>query len=153
MVQPFLFGSGWIEVKDGDATGRTLFRRHYSYKPYKDGRNPALFVGPGEKMVLLTPDASALFCWRKFINGDGQQGINCSVFRNESRSTLSSDLIRAADKMAWKRWPGERHYTYVNPKKVLSRNPGYCFIKAGWQKCGVTSYRGLLILERLAQSE
>lgn len=131
-TQPFLLYDPtdiWIEVKDGNASGRALFRRHYSYAPYRDGRDPALFVGPGEKLVLLTPDARALFVWRKFISGDGQKGVNCAVFRNEGAG-LASDLIRAADRIAWDRWPGERHYTYVNPKKLRSRNPGCCFLKA-----------------------
>lgn len=142
-----LSDAAWIEVRDGDNTARELFHRHYSYKPYRDGRDPALFVGPGEKLVLLTPDAMALFVWRKFISGDGQQGINCAVFRNEG-GRLASELIEEADRIAWERWPGERHYTYVNPRKVRSANPGYCFLKAGWRKCGVTKHRRLLILER-----
>jgi hypothetical protein len=149
-TQPFLpmTDDAWIDVKDGDPSGRSLFRRHYSYKPYRDGRDPALFVGPGEKMVLLTPDAKGLFVWRKFISGNAQQGINCAVFRNEAAG-LASDLIREADRLAWERWPGERHYTYVNPKRVRSRNPGYCFMKAGWRKCGVTKWKKLLIFEIL----
>lgn len=147
-VQPFLLADGvWVPVKDGNPTGLAIFRRHYSYKPYRDGRDPSLFVGPGEKLVLLTPCARALFVWRRFKSGDGQQGVNCAVFRNEGAG-LSSDLIRAADDLAWERWPGERHYTYVNARKVESRNPGYCFLKAGWRKCGVTKWNKLLILER-----
>lgn len=149
-VQPFLIRSGeiWLPIRDANPTGRALFRRHYSYAPYRDGRNPAHFVGPGEKLVLLTPDARALFVWRKFISADGQQGINCAVFRNEGAG-VSSDLIRAADELAWERWPGERLYTYVNPRKIRSTNPGYCFLMAGWRKCGVTKCRRLVILECL----
>jgi hypothetical protein len=148
-TQPFLpiTDQTWIPVKDGNLTGRSLFRRHYSYQQYRDGGDPALFVGPGEKMVLLTPDARALFVWRKFISGDTQQGVNCAVFRNEG-SILSSDLIREADQLAWEQWPGERHYTYVNPRKVRSPNPGYCFLAAGWRKCGVTKWNRLLIFEK-----
>lgn len=97
-----------------------------------------------KKMVLLTPDAKALFVWRKFISGDGQEGVNCAVFRNECAG-LASDLIREADRLAWKRWPGERHYTYVNSKRIRSTNPGYCFLKAGWHRCGVTKHNKLLI--------
>lgn len=136
----------WIEVKDGDPTARSLFHRHYSYEPKRDGRDPKLFVGPGEKLVLLTPDARALFVWRKFISDNGQLGVNCAVFRNENAG-LASDLIREADRIAWERWPRERHYTYVNPKRVCSTNPGYCFLMAGWRKCGVTKWKKLLILE------
>lgn len=153
-TQPFLplTDDVWLQAKDGDLSGRSLFRRHYSYKPYRDGRDPALFVGPGEKMVLLTQDCKALFVWRKFISGDGQQGVNCAVFRNES-AALASDLIREADQVAWERWPGERHYTYVNSKKVRSTNPGYCFLMAGWKRCGVTKWNKLLIFEILPDAQ
>lgn len=145
--QPDLFSGGWLTIADGDDTARDLFHAHYSHRPYKDGRRPKLFVGPGEKLVLLWPDASALFVWRKFISGDAQDGINCAVFRNEG-SMLSSELIRQADTIADARWPGARHYTYVNPRKVRSANPGYCFLQAGWRRCGVTKHNRLLIMER-----
>lgn len=137
----------WIEVKDGNATAREIFNGHYSRRTYADGRNPQLFVGPGEKIVLVTPEADALFVWRRFISADGQQGINCAVFRNESEK-LSSHLILEAEKWAGARWPGERMYTYVNPRKVRSTHPGYCFLKAGWQICGTTKWNKLLILEK-----
>ena len=104
-TQPFLFGEGWIEVKDGNPTGRAIFDNHYSRYRYADGRKPKLYVGPGEKMVLLTPCARALFVWRKFISGDGQKGVNCAIFRNEGAG-LSSDLIKQADAIADARWPG-----------------------------------------------
>jgi len=142
----------WIEVRDGNLSGRSLFHRHYSYRPYADGRDPALFVGPGEKMVLLTPDARALFVWRKFISGDGQEGVNCAIFRNENAG-LSSDLIREAERFAWERWPGMRLFTYVNPRRIRSTNPGYCFLMAGWRKCGVTKHNKFLILEKLPALE
>lgn len=90
-----------------------------------------------------------MFVWRKFIDDSGQRGINCAVFRNEApQRYLSSDLVRQADAIADFCWPGERHYTYVNPKAVRSRNPGYCFVAAGWRKCGMTK-GGLLIFERI----
>jgi hypothetical protein len=149
-VQPFLFGSGWIPVLDGNDTARAIFHRHYSHRPYKDGRKPKLFVGPGQKLVLLWHDSGALFIWRKFISGDGQRGVNCAVFRNEGAG-LSSDLVRAADDVADDRWAGERHYTYVNPRKVSSGNPGYCFLMAGWRRCGITKHNKLIILEREAR--
>jgi hypothetical protein len=75
----------------------------------------------------------------------GQQGINCAVFRNEG-AVLSSMLIKEAMEICHRKWPGIRMYTYVNPKKIKSTNPGYCFLMAGWQKCGLTK-GGLEILE------
>lgn len=97
-------------------------------------------------MVLMTMDCNALFAWRKFINDDGNQGVNCAIFRNES-PVLSSILILEAEQHAWARWPGERLYTYVHPGKIRSVNPGYCFKVAGWRQCGVTK-GGLIVLEK-----
>jgi len=141
-------GQHWYSVKDGDASARSIFNRHYSRHFYADGRKPKLFVGPGRKMVLMTSDCKALFVWRKFISDDGQQGINCAVFRNEG-NYLSSDLILEAEQLVWNAWSNERLYTYIDPKKVKSSNPGYCFLKAGWRKCGITKKNKLVILEKL----
>lgn len=151
-VQPFLFGDTWVQVRDGDASCRALFDRHYSRRRYRDGRKSKLFVGPGEKMVLITPCARALFVWRKFESNDHQQGINCAIFRNEGAG-LSSALIMVAMDMAWNRWPGERLYTYVNQRKVTSSNPGFCFLMAGWRKCGITKRNRLIVLEALPFGE
>ncbi len=136
----------WIPVKDGNDTGRAIFDQHYSRRRYADGRKSLLYVGPGEKMVLITPDALALFVWRKFISQDHQDGVNCAVFRNEG-PILSSALIRAADDLAWERWPGSRLYTYIDPRRIRrKRDPGRCFLRAGWRHCGWTK-GGLRILE------
>lgn len=136
----------WWVTKDGDRTCLALYERHYSAYQYADGRQRRLFCGPGEKIVLRTGCGDAFFVWRKFIDGSGQSGVNCAAFRNEG-ANRSSDLIRQADAVADCCWPGARHYTYVNPSKVRSCNPGFCFIAAGWQRCGVTK-GGLLVLER-----
>ena len=143
--QPFLLASGpWVRVWDGNATAAAIDDRHYSRNPASRG-DPRI-AGPGHKIVLLTPCARALFVWRQFISKDLQDGINCAIFRNEGAG-LSSALIRAAMTIAWDRWPGQRLYTYVNPRKVRSSNPGYCFLMAGWRRCGVTKTRKLLIFE------
>lgn len=141
-------GKHWLRTRDGDETCRALFDRHYSRIRYADGRQPKLFVGPGAKEVLITEDALAMFVWRKFISGDGQQGVNCAVFRNEGE-TLSSQLILDAEEIAWNRWPGERLFTYVAPAKLRSTNPGACFKYADWRKCGTTKVNKLVILEKL----
>ena len=139
----------WTIIKDGNPTGRAMANRHYSARHYKDGRKVRLFIGPGEKLALLTPDKKALFAWRKckYPGADGQTGVNCTIFRNEG-PLLSSELILEAEQFAWEKWPGSRLYTYVDPTKILSTNPGYCFIKAGWIKNGL-SKKGLIILEKL----
>lgn len=136
----------WYLTKDGDESCLAMYERHYSAYRYKDGRTRKLFAGPGEKVVLRTRNADALFVWRRFIDASGQAGINCAVFRNES-GIRSSDLIRQADFIADFIWPRRRHYTYVSPKHIRGTNPGFCFIAAGWRKCGSTK-GGLQILER-----
>lgn len=138
----------WWLTKDGDAACLALYERHYSAYKYRDGRQRKLFVGPGEKVVLRTKAGDAVFAWRKFIDYSGQQGINCAVFRNESRHQ-SSELIRQADAIADCLWPDSRHYTYVRAEAVASANPGYCFIKAGWRRLKQRTRSGLVILERL----
>ena len=137
----------WRVVHDGDSVARELYHRHYSRYVYKDGRDPKKIVGPGEYIMLLTWDDKALFVWRKFRSMDNQEGVNCAIFRNEGKK-LSSGLILEAERYAWEKWPGEsRLYTYVNPKKIRSKNPGGCFKKAGWMMCGLTK-GGLHILEK-----
>jgi len=144
----------WMRTKDGDDTVRSIFDRHYSRQRYRDGRSPRLFVGPGFKIVLITPDARAIFIWRKFKDAcidertsQPQAGVNCAVFRNEGPQK-SSMLILAAEKFATDRWPGERLYTYVDARKVRpKRDPGRCFRRCGWEPCGHTK-SGLLILEK-----
>lgn len=151
--QPFLpWDSVWIEVRDGDATAAAIYDRHYSRNP--GSRGDSRVAGPGEKMVLLTPCCRALFVWRKFISKDptaGREDVNCAIFRNEGAG-LSSALILEAMELAWRRWPGRRLYTYVNPRRVRSANPGFCFVSAGWRRCGTTKTRRLLILEAMAVS-
>lgn len=140
-------GQWWYEFRDGDALCRAIYDRHYSRYRYADGRQPKLFVGPGEKCVMMTAAGDALWVWRKFHDASGQAGVNCSVFRNEG-ATLSSALILDAEAVAWRRWPGHRLYTYVNPRLIRSTNPGACYRAAGWRRCGVTKRRQLVILEK-----
>lgn len=153
----------WMPISDGHGVAYAIARRHYSAKK---NRHPKVrqSVGPDGKMLLLTGNSQALFAWRKFKDDSGQQGVNCAIFRNEGSSGCknsghkhcSSNLIARADEIAWQRWPGERHYTYVDSKEIASSYPGYCFIRAGWRYVRdergkpMKTKGGLHILERLA---
>lgn len=141
--------SPWVYSRDGDPDALELYERHYSACRYADGRERRLFVGPGEKLVLVTPQVDALLVWREFRSMDGQDGVNCAVFRNEGPQ-LSSWLIEPACECAWGRWPLARLDTYVNPRLIRSANPG-CFNAAERARCGMTQ-GGLVILERLPRS-
>lgn len=156
-----LLSPHWCLSCDGDPAGYALYRRHYSAaknngaaknqltqdRSVRRGRSrQRQFVGPGQSLVLLGTDALSLFVWQRArYRQDGQLGINCAVFRNEGNA-LSSLLIIEASHLAWRKWPGERLFTFVDAQKVRAkRDPGRCFRKAGWQHAG-TSKGGLLIL-------
>jgi len=144
--------SYWIPVLDTDPRAVALYSRHYSARRAKTriDRTRYGFSGQGQSMVLITERADALFGWNHSMiaRDDGQEGVNCFVFRNES-SVLSSALIKDAQEWAWRRWGKVRLFTYINADKVRhKRDPGRCFLKAGWRKCGV-SKGGLVILELL----
>lgn len=139
--------SDWYLTKDGDPACLELYERHYSSS--RTAGQPGQFVGPGEHIVLRTFDADAVFVWRRFKDDSGQRGVSCAVFRNEG-PLLSSELVRQADSIADFAWPSARHYTFVNAEQVQSANPGFCFLQAGWNRCGRTQ-SGLLILERQSQ--
>lgn len=68
---------------------------------------------------------------------DAQTGYNCAIFRNESKR-LSSDIILEAERHAVDKWGVNRAYTYVDPKRICSVNPGCCFKWAFWSLYGIT---------------
>lgn len=154
-VQPFLpLQDGWIEVRDGNDTARDLFRRHYSYKPRRSAakRVNELIIGPGYKLLLLTSDGGALCAWRRERHrADGQRGVECCIFRRE-QGDLASVLLATAMSRATAKWPGERMFTFIDPRKVqptmVRGHPvwGFVFYRCGWHFAGLTA-KGLHILE------
>jgi hypothetical protein len=144
----------WIAVTDGDPRAVALYNRHYSARKGNIDRVRYGFSGNGESLIMLTVDCRALFGWRKQeIHDDGQEGVNCFIFRNENSENLSSDLIIDAHQWAFTKWGKQRLYTYIDSKKIRhKRDPGRCFLKAGWHYCGV-SKGGKLILEYFNSSK
>lgn len=136
----------WCVTRDGNPECFAMYRRHYSSRKNRAPKQRQ-FVGPGESMVLIGTDGLSLFVWRKErFRQDGQTGVNCAVFRNEG-GALSSTLIIEAVQLAVQKWPGERLFTFVDAGQVRrKRDPGRCFTKAGWRRCGI-SKGGLLIFE------
>jgi hypothetical protein len=133
----------WEIVHDGNPFARRLADKHYSRKTI----GASLFCGPGKHLVLLTPTKTALFIWRKNkYRTDNQTGVECTIFRNESVA-LSSYLIIEAVKIARRKWPKERLFTYINPAAIRSTDPGHCFKKAGWKQVGHNKDGKLLLLE------
>jgi len=142
----------WLSVRRDDPRAFAFYRRHYSslknMRPWR--ARVTNFLGPGECVVLLSSCGRAVFAWQHntIKRWDGQAGVCCTLFRNEGAG-LSSELIHEADEIAWRRWPGERHFTYVRDASVRSTNPGYCFLKAGWHRCGRNADGRLSVLEVL----
>jgi len=159
-----LVGGNWIGVSGGDDRLHAIFERHYTARPHRLARrhwpNWKRICPPGEHLVLLTSRCEALFVWvKEKIRDDHQDGICCTVFRNESNGILiSSELIGEADDLAWQKWPHERLFTYVDGAKTSKRrskraSPGECFLQAGWRYVmdGDKPYRslkGLYLLEK-----
>lgn len=77
----------------------------------------------------------------------------CSIFRNESEH-LSSELICeavAATRAVWTP-PELGMVTFVNAAKVRrKRDPGRCYLKAGFQRVGETK-GGLIALQLLPEA-
>lgn len=145
-----LFDDTWLVVSQNDAAVCRLFRRHYSARPAVDyGRHGV--AGPGEVLALITPCERATIVFRVFQEGPASRyvysGLFLTIFRNEGAG-LSSGLIRAAEPIAWQRWPDAISMrTFVDTSAVRSGNPGCCFQKADWQRCGVTK-GGLLVFAK-----
>ena len=129
--QPILpFTDGLVITNHFDDTCRQLADRHYSRRTV----GARQFCYSGRKLVLRNCEGTILFVWmypEKTMRMDNQIGYNCAMFRNES-NRKSSDIILEAEQWAFKQWGPNRLYTYVDPKKVESANPGYCFKVAGW---------------------
>ena len=136
MILPFY---DVYQTKDGDVECRAMADRHYSRKT----RGAALFVGPGRKIVLRNTEGSWVFVWRNaLLREDGQTGWECTIFRNESEE-LSSEIILKCET-----YVEGRKFTYVEPSKIKSVNPGYCFKKAGWKQIGHNKDGRLVLLTK-----
>jgi hypothetical protein len=91
-------------------------------------------------------DAAFIWLHNTAERFDHQEGICCTLFRNEG-PYRASDLIREAEQLAWVRWPGARLFTYVDARQVPTEVAGYCFRRAGWKRTG-KSQTGLLLFEK-----
>lgn len=124
----------WQRRRKSDPAACALADRHYSR-----GRVGAGQVGPpGRLLVFVTPCERAAWIthWpAPELAMDGLDAWRCSMFRNEGAG-LSSDLIRAAMDLIAQLWtdrPADGWATWVEVDKVRrKRDPGRCFLRAGW---------------------
>lgn len=145
--------SYWREVSKCDAEARQIARPHYSRaKPDSAELGP-----PGQKIVLVGNDGQQLWGshrpapWVKEVKRmDGFDGHSCFIFRRAG-GPLASDTIREAVALTVEKWGAAPFITYVAIDKVRrKRDPGRCFIKAGFHKAGIqqkTKHGPMLRLE------
>lgn len=153
MLLPFT--DGLMVSNRADYECAKVADRHYSRRTI----GSAMFTGPGSDIVLRNATGTVLFVW-VWHNHNGEQlerwdketGYCCSLFRNES-DRLASDIVREAEGFAVEKWGAGRAYTYVDPSNVrASRQPGRCFIKAGWTRTRTTA-AGLIVLAKQLTSD
>lgn len=127
---------GLVVTSPFDGECAALADRHYSRRTVGSRQ----FAANGRKLVLRDHFGDVLFVWMFHKPGpwrfDGQRGFYCQIFRNES-SRRSSEIILEAEQLAVAEWGANRAYTYIDPTKVASRNPGYCYKCAGWKFVGI----------------
>lgn len=131
----------WELSHSCDDRARPLADRHYSRQKPGTPR----FVPPGRCLTLLGRERRALWVtswpYAEYVKHEWAGAWICSLFRNEGEA-LASDLIREA--VAATRWrygapPDLGLVTFVDPAQVRhKRDPGRCFLRAGFEPCGMT---------------
>jgi hypothetical protein len=141
------FHDGLARTSPFDPECAALADRHYTRRAKSIGKPQ--FSTCTRKLILRDGPGTVLFVWTwtpKEKRYDQQEGFNCALFRNES-SRRSSEIILEAEQAVVAHWGAGRAYTFIDPRRVRSTNPGYCFLMAGWRHAGWTA-KGKRILEK-----
>ncbi|HZD68068.1 MAG TPA: hypothetical protein VFA45_03835 [Actinomycetes bacterium] len=125
----------WQVRSHRDPAALALADRHYSRRRPGSGQ----LGPPGRKLVFVTPCEQAVWLthWPYAeLALDGLDAWRCTIFRNEGvNGVRSSELIRAAMQLTARLWadrPADGWITWIEPARVASPHPGYCFKQAGW---------------------
>jgi hypothetical protein len=136
-----------------DGTGPFTMGPHYSR------RTPGskTFTGVGREVVLISECGRAVWACvyqrtpsaRGTGASRGRSGVSDArpryiwrnmLFRNLGAG-LSSELIKSATEATYRFWearygalPDERLRTEIDTRAVKSKNPGFCYQRAGWTK-------------------
>lgn len=140
----------WHVSDRADPEARVIADRHYN----RQSIGAKQFVPPGRCLVLLA-DGPAFWVtswpFAEYVHHAWPGAWVCSAFRNEGPQ-LSSTLIRsavAATRWKWAETPELGMITFVDAGKVRhKRDPGRCYLKAGFKKVGYT-LGGLVALQLL----
>ena len=141
----------WEESWRADPRSRELADRHYNRQ--KVGAKQ--FVPPGRCFVLFTKTASGRAFWitswpfAEYVKHEWAGAWVCSAFRNEGAALSSALILEAVAATRW-RWPEVPELgmiTFVDAGKVRrKRDPGRCYVRAGFELCGKTK-GGLLAFQ------
>lgn len=130
----------WQVSNRADPRVARIADRHYN----RQSIGSPQFVPPGRCLVLRHgDDALWVTSWpfAEYTKHEWAGAWVNSLFRNESEH-LSSDLIReavAVTRGLWRTRPALGIVTFVDASKVKpKRNPGYCYLKAGFAHVGFT---------------
>jgi hypothetical protein len=131
----------WSVSHRFDPRALPLADRHYNRRKVGSPQ----FVPPGRCLVLLTGDARALWVtswpFAEYVRHRWPGAWVNSLFRREA-GPLASELIR--DAVAATRWtfgepPPLGMVTFINRDKTTpKRDPGYCYLAAGFEPDGET---------------
>lgn len=143
----------WCLAHRFDAEATALADRHYSRQKIGTPQ----FVPPGRCIVLVTTCARAVWVtswpFEEFTRHEWAGAWVCSIFRNEGAG-LSSELVRDAVSITRNFWspPSTGIVTFVDRKKVRPKaDPGYCFMRAGFSRVGITKRFRLIALQMLPE--
>lgn len=130
----------WRRADRADPRAKRLADRHYN----RQTPDSPQFVPPGRCLVLITECERAFWVtswpFAEYVRHAWPGAWVCSAFRNEGAG-LSSELIReavAATRAVWEP-PALGMVTFVDAGKVRhKRDPGRCYIRAGFEYDGET---------------
>ena len=140
----------WVRSHRADHEVVPLADRHYNRQKIGSPQ----FVPPGRCLVLKTRALDAFWItsypFAQYVKHAWAGAWVCSAFRNEG-DTLSSALIHEAVAVTCAEWPAPElgMITFVDTRKTRAkRDPGYCYLKAGFKNVGYTK-GGLVALQML----
>lgn len=139
----------WHLSHRADPRALVLADRHYNRQKVGTPQ----FVPPGRCLVLLTEEARAVWVtswpFAEYVRHAWPGAWVCSIFRNEGAG-LASELIREAVAATRAFYGGEPPalgmITFVNAEKIRrKRDPGRCFLRAGFKPANPPSTVGGLV--------
>lgn len=144
----------WQISHRADPEAQAIADKHYSRQ--KPGTRQ--FVPPGRCLVLKAPGAYWVTSWpfAQYVKHRWPGAWVCSAFRRENHDLpRASDMIRdavSATRWYWPDVPDLGMITFVDAAKVLKkRDPGRCFVRAGFIPDGTT--KGGLLAFRISPTD